>query len=387
MCGCSEQKYLKSPAVAKVNEKVPSVSIVFDLNLPADTTVWGMSSRLVQVTVSPTFTLISVGAEVILSIDTVTVSACASAPPSCRTTAAATAKPRPRKAVNSICNIPSALQRRVDDRERLVAHLEVDAGDAEHAAQLVVGDFHRAGRGRGARGRLREGGGARGVERDVALDLLHHLVDMAVQHRHRAVTLEILERARAVLGAPAPLRIHRPERDMGEHHDGGGFRAALEVVFEPFELLGAEIAEPAGLEIDHVDKPDEVHAAGVERIPAGALGALAVALLVELDLFIEEVVLARHIVHIELGLRDDAVGVVELGGLRQMRDVAGMDHEGRLLRHRVDLVDGFFQRAKRVRIGRLVEADMAVADLQEAHARGFGGVGGVDQSQRARYAA
>ena len=34
-----------------VNEKVPSVSIVFDLNLPAHTTVCGMSSRLVQVTV------------------------------------------------------------------------------------------------------------------------------------------------------------------------------------------------------------------------------------------------------------------------------------------------------------------------------------------------
>ena len=51
MCGCSEQKYLYSPAAVNVNEKVPSVSIVFDRNLPAQTTVCGMSSRLVQVTV------------------------------------------------------------------------------------------------------------------------------------------------------------------------------------------------------------------------------------------------------------------------------------------------------------------------------------------------
>ena len=70
MCGCSEQKYLYSPAAVKVNEKVPSVSIAFDLNLPADTTVCGMSSWLLQVTVSPTFTVSSAGLKVKLSIVT-----------------------------------------------------------------------------------------------------------------------------------------------------------------------------------------------------------------------------------------------------------------------------------------------------------------------------
>ena len=54
---------------------------------------------------------------------------------------------------------------------------------------------------------------------------------------------------------------------------GVDFERALEVVLEPFELLGAEIAEAAGLEVDDVDEADEVHAAGVEGIPAGALGA------------------------------------------------------------------------------------------------------------------
>ena len=32
MCGCSEQKYLYSPAAVKVKEKVLSVSIAFDRN-------------------------------------------------------------------------------------------------------------------------------------------------------------------------------------------------------------------------------------------------------------------------------------------------------------------------------------------------------------------
>ena len=67
---------------------------------------------------------------------------------------------------------------------------------------------------------------------------------------------------------------------MGEHHDRGGFGFPLEVVLEPFKLLGTQIAEAAALEVHHIDEADEVHAAGVERIPAGTLGALAVALLV-----------------------------------------------------------------------------------------------------------
>jgi hypothetical protein len=49
------------------------------------------------------------------------------------------------------------------------------------------------------------------VERAVwKVDLLHHLVDMAVEHRHRAERLEVIQRAGAVLGAPAPGRIDRP---------------------------------------------------------------------------------------------------------------------------------------------------------------------------------
>ena len=123
-----------------------------------------------------------------------------------------------------------------------------------------AGTFIGPGDGRGAGRRLRERRRARGVEGDVALDLLHDLVDVAVEHGHRAEPLQVGERLRAVVRAPAPLRIDGPQRDVGEHHDRRARREPRHVVLEPLELLGAEVAEPAGLEVDDVDEADEVHA-------------------------------------------------------------------------------------------------------------------------------
>ena len=68
-----------------------------------------------------------------------------------------------------------------------------------------------------------------------------------------------------------------------------------------------------------------------------APGAAAVVLAVELHVIVENVVLARHVVNVEARLRDDAIGVVELGRLGEMRDIAGMNDEGRLRRERADL--------------------------------------------------
>src|SRR5262249_25234297 len=124
---------------------------------------------------------------------TLTSSACARTP---RGRSRAAARIKLRKKVLVIGKIPSAGQRRVDDGELLVALLEVDAGNAEHAAKLGVFDLHRAGRGGGARRRLRERGRAGGVEGNAALDLLHDLVDVAVEHGHRAEALDELERTR-----------------------------------------------------------------------------------------------------------------------------------------------------------------------------------------------
>src|SRR4029453_7337018 len=63
MCGCKEQKYSYVPGVVNVNENLSSVSSAFDLkNLPLETTVWGVSSSLIHVTVVPAFTAVRCGA-------------------------------------------------------------------------------------------------------------------------------------------------------------------------------------------------------------------------------------------------------------------------------------------------------------------------------------
>jgi len=43
--------------------------------------------------------------------------------------------------------------------------------------------------------------------------------------------------------------------------------------------------------------------------------------------------------HVEPGLGDGVIGVVELGRSGEMRDVAGVNHEGRFCRQRFDLAD------------------------------------------------
>src|ERR1700730_3416060 len=135
--------------------------MVLERNFPAETVVCGMSSWLVQVTVSPTFTFSSAGEKVKLSMVTLISSAWARTP---RGSSRAAARMRLRKTVLIMCDIPLAGQRRVDDGELVLALLEVDAGDAEHAAKLGVLDLHRSGRAGGAGLRLRECGRAGGVE-------------------------------------------------------------------------------------------------------------------------------------------------------------------------------------------------------------------------------
>src|SRR3984893_10871616 len=140
---------------------------------------------------------------------------------------------------------------------------------------------------------------------------------------------------------------------------------------KPSQLLIAERAHAARFEIGDVDKADAMHAAGVKRVPAGALRVLAVTFEIGLAVFlVDEIVLARHIMDIELGFADDFLRIVELPWLRKMGDVAGVDHEGGLDRKAVHLIDRFLQGPKRIGIGRLVETYMAIRNLQEAEARG-----------------
>src|SRR5260370_23966269 len=76
--GCTEQKYPYVPGFVNVNENFSSVSSTFDLNtLSSLTTVCGMSSRFVHVTVVPAATVSVAGPKLKLSIFTSTFDACA----------------------------------------------------------------------------------------------------------------------------------------------------------------------------------------------------------------------------------------------------------------------------------------------------------------------
>ena len=129
---------------------------------------------------------------------------------------------------------------------------------------------------------------------------------------------------------------------MGKHHDRRAVRPVLQVGLEPRELLGAKVAQTAALQIDDVDKADEVDAVIVVAIPASALRPLAVALQIGLAaLFIDDVVLAGHPMNWYAGLAEYLVGIIEFGRLGKMRDVAGVNDEGRFDRHRLHLGDRF----------------------------------------------
>ena len=133
-----------------------------------------------------------------------------------------------------------------------------------------------------------------------------------------------------------------------------------------------------------------MHAGLVETVPAGALRVLAVAIEISLaTVLIYDVVLARHVMDVEFGLTDHLLGIVEFRRARKMGDVAGVDHEARSRRQRADLVDRLLQRAEGVRIGRLVEANMTVADLQEGEGGGarLRGFCIAEQIERFRHAA
>src|SRR5512143_3598395 len=225
MCGWIAQKYSTVPAVANDCLKLSSVSSASERNLPSfSATTCGMSSPLTQVTVVPAFTVRTGGSKVKLAIFTSASAANAGE------TASNITKPA-RLAAITCCVLvivsfrplspSSARKRRVGDGERLAAHPHRDAGDAEHRAKPIRRHRHGARRGRRPSYRLREAGGSRGMEGHVAFDLLHDLVDVAVEHGHRTEPLQHGERLHAVVGAPAPFGINRPERDMGEDDDRG----------------------------------------------------------------------------------------------------------------------------------------------------------------------
>ena len=78
-------------------------------------------------------------------------------------------------------------ERRADATGKRLVALEIGhARDAKIIAELARGHLHRPRGGRGARRGLREGGRAAVWKVTLPSTFLHDLVDMAVQHGHRA---------------------------------------------------------------------------------------------------------------------------------------------------------------------------------------------------------
>src|SRR5882724_2637170 len=83
------------------------------------------------------------------------------------------------------CISSRAIERRIDQRERLRSGNDVDAAGTEQLAALARIDLQRPRGRRFPRLRLRIGGGHGRVETHIAFDLLNHLMDMAVEHGDR----------------------------------------------------------------------------------------------------------------------------------------------------------------------------------------------------------
>ena len=100
----------------------------------------------------------------------------------------------------------------------MTAH-ERCVGDAEHRMKLPGRDLERTRRRSCPGRRLRECGRSRSVEGDAPFHFLGDLVDVPVEHRHRTEPREQLQRLGGIVGAPAPLGIDGPQRDVGEDDD------------------------------------------------------------------------------------------------------------------------------------------------------------------------
>src|SRR4029077_163970 len=110
-------------------------------------------------------------------------------------------------------------ERGVNHRQMMPPGHVVDVCNAQDAAQFVRGDKQRAWRFGRPRNGLRECSGHSCVETDVSFHLLHDLMNMPVQHGYRTEAFQICESLCAVLRSPAPFRVDRPERNVGEHND------------------------------------------------------------------------------------------------------------------------------------------------------------------------
>src|SRR5579864_9508652 len=132
------------------------------------------------------------------------------------------------------------------------------------------------------------------MEAYVAFDFLHGLVNVSIQHRNRAESLQVRKCLPAVLRSPSPLRINRPQRDVRKHDNRSARLEVLYIVLKPLQLLAPERAQTAGLEVHDVDQTDEVDAIFVKAVPALTFGVLGITFAEHLSVIIQHIVLAGH---------------------------------------------------------------------------------------------
>src|SRR5437899_7655162 len=121
-----------------------------------------------------------------------------------------------------------------------------------------------------------------------------------------------------------------------------------------------------------------------EAPPATRGAALAETVQVRLAIVDEGVGLARHLVRLvlsELRTFEDLIDRVVLSWHRQVAHVAGVQDERRSARQAADAIDGLLEGARHVHVRNAFEADVAVADLNEAEVT-LAGVAGLRQGAR-----
>src|SRR5262245_50708466 len=108
---------------------------------------------------------------------------------------------------------------RIGDGERRLVFDIANIGDADDAAKFVGGEIADGARSALAWLSLRKRRRTRRMESYLAFDLLHDLMDVAIQDRDRSEALEQLERFLGVLSAPTPFLVNRPQWDVREEYD------------------------------------------------------------------------------------------------------------------------------------------------------------------------
>src|SRR6266404_4864217 len=129
-----------------------------------------------------------------------------------------------------------------------------------------------------------------------------------------------------------------------------------------------------------------MHTLVIEAVPPTALFTLPITLEILLAVVGQHVMLTRHKVDLFGGCSLQClVKRIEFTRLRELTQIAGMNDEIRFVGHRVDFIDRCLQSSGDVRVSRLVETDVTVADLDKAEVPTFAGIPAVAFGECPRY--